>query len=121
MAPSLDHDGGEFANAVISLVPGWRRRLEARLPGLGLERRTKVSARGVFTGMLAREAPAAWMRLGGLPTLSDAGIVSRARVESASQSLAELERLGAGRLWTLLTLEAWAQQRHERSGARRQR
>ena len=98
-----------------------RRRLEARLPGLGLERRTKVSARGVFTGMLAREAPAAWMALGGLPTLSDAGIVNRARVESASQSPAELERLGTGRLWTLLTLEAWAQQRHERSGARRQR
>ena len=53
-----------------------RRRLEARLPGLGLERRTKVSAGGVFTGMMAREARPAWDRLGGLQTLSEAGIVS---------------------------------------------
>ena len=43
-----------------------RRRLEARLPGLGLERRTKVSAGGVFTGMMAREARSAWDGLGGL-------------------------------------------------------
>jgi len=88
-----------------------RRRLEARLPGLGLQRRTKVSAGGVFTGMMAREARPAWDRLGGLVTLSEAGVVSRAGVESASQSLAELERLGTGRLWALLTLEAWARQR----------
>ena len=53
-----------------------RRRLEARLPGLGLERRTKVSAGGVFTGMMAREARPAWDRLGGLQTLSEAGVVS---------------------------------------------
>lgn len=88
-----------------------RRRLEARLPGLGLERRTKVSAGGVFTGMMAREARSAWDRLGGLQTLSEAGIVSRPGVESASQSLAALSRLGEGRLWAMLTLEAWARHR----------
>jgi asparagine synthase (glutamine-hydrolysing) len=88
-----------------------RRRLAARLPGLGLERRAKVSAGGVFTGMMAREAPPAWERLGGLATLSESGIVRRAGVESASQSIAELGRMGAGRLWTLLTLETWARHR----------
>ncbi len=88
-----------------------RRRLEARLPGLGLERRTKVSAGGVFTGMMAREARPAWERLGGLSTLAEAGVVSEAGVESAGHSLAELERLGAGRLWALLTLESWAKHR----------
>jgi asparagine synthase (glutamine-hydrolysing) len=88
-----------------------RRRLEARLPGLGLERRIKVSAGGVFTGMMAREARSAWDRLGGLQTLSGAGIVSRPGVESASQSLAALSRLGEGRLWAMLTLEAWARHR----------
>ena len=88
-----------------------RRRLEARLPGLGLERRTKVSAGGVFTGMMAREARPAWERLGGLSTLAEAGVVSEAGVEAAGHSLAELERLGAGRLWALLTLESWAKHR----------
>jgi asparagine synthase (glutamine-hydrolysing) len=88
-----------------------RRRLEARLPGLGLVRRTKVSAGGVFTGMMTREARPAWDRLGGLQTLSEAGIVSRSGVESASQSLADVGRLGAGRLWAMLTLEAWARHR----------
>jgi asparagine synthase (glutamine-hydrolysing) len=87
-----------------------RRRLEARLPGLGLERRTKVSAGGVFTGMMAREARPAWERLGGLKTLGNAGVLSSTGVQSASHSLAELERLGAGRLWALLTLETWARQ-----------
>jgi len=90
-----------------------RRRLEARLPGLGLKRRTKVSAGGVFAGIMAREARPAWDRLGGLATLSEAGVVTTAGVESASQSLAELERVGvgAGRLWALLTLESWARHR----------
>jgi asparagine synthase (glutamine-hydrolysing) len=88
-----------------------RRRLEARLPGLGLKRRTKVSAGGVFAGMMAREARPAWDRLGGPATLSEAGVVRTAGVQSASQSLAELERVGAGRLWALLTLESWARHR----------
>ncbi len=88
-----------------------RRRLEARLPGLGLERRTKVSAGAVFTGMMAREARPAWDRLGGLQTLSEAGVVSSLGVESASPSLSELGRSGAGRLWAMLTLEAWARHR----------
>jgi asparagine synthase (glutamine-hydrolysing) len=88
-----------------------RRRLEARLPGLGLEGRTKVSAGGVFTGMMAREARAAWDGLGGLQTLTEAGILSGLRAESASPSLAELVRSGAGRLWAMLTLEAWARHR----------
>jgi asparagine synthase (glutamine-hydrolysing) len=88
-----------------------RRRLEARLPGLGLEGRTKVSAGGVFTGMMAREARPAWDRLGGLQTLSEAGIVSDLGVGSASPSIDELGRSGAGRLWAMLTLEAWARHR----------
>jgi hypothetical protein len=70
-----------------------------------------VSAGGVFTGMMAREARSAWDGLGGLQTLSAAGIVSRSGMESASQSLAALSRLGEGRLWAMLTLEAWARHR----------
>ena len=84
-----------------------RRRLAARLPALGLERRVKVSARSVFRGLMAREAPAAWARLGGVQALADVGIASTAGAESAYEAAARLHRLGSGRLWTLLNFETW--------------
>ena len=84
-----------------------RRRLAARLPALGLERRVKVSARSVFRGLMAREAPGAWARLGGVKALADVGIASTAGAESAYESAARLHRLGSGRLWTLLNFETW--------------
>jgi hypothetical protein len=85
-----------------------RRRLAARLPGLGLERRAKVSARGVFRGLMASEAPAAWAHLGGVKALADAGIVSPAGADLAYESAARLRRLGSGRFWALLNFETWA-------------
>jgi asparagine synthase (glutamine-hydrolysing) len=91
-----------------------RRRLANRLPGLGLETRGKVSARGVFTGIVAREAEAAWRRLDGLHTLAQLGIVSSTGVKCVGASIPQLDVLGgAGRTWGLLTLETWARRRAE--------
>jgi hypothetical protein len=95
-----------------------RRRLAQRLPGLGLERRGKVSALGVFTGMITREAPAVWQRLGGPRALADLGIVDRKALETGSEHGLVGQAGGAGRLWTLLNLEGWVQPRmvSERKG-----
>jgi asparagine synthase (glutamine-hydrolysing) len=91
-----------------------RRRLAARLPGLGLERRGKVSARGVFAGIVAREARTAWERLGGLHTLTQLGVVSSTGVKCVGASVPQLDVLGGpGRTWSLLTLEMWARRRAE--------
>ena len=89
-----------------------RRKLGQRLPGLGLEKRGKTSAAHVFRGLLDREAPRAWQALGGLPTLERIGAVSTADIQSGLQSRSLVERTGGvGRLYTLLNLEAWVQER----------
>jgi len=89
-----------------------RRSVASRLPGLGLERRGKASAAGVFQGMLHREAPAAWTRLGGVPALERIGVVRAADIESGHSHSSLVTRAGgAGRLYSLLNLEAWVQQR----------
>ncbi|MDQ3419058.1 MAG: asparagine synthase-related protein, partial [Acidobacteriota bacterium] len=89
-----------------------RRQLGQRLPGLGLEKRGKTSAAHVFRGLLDREAPRAWQGLGGLPTLERIGAVSTADIQSGLQSRSLVERTGGvGRLYTLLNLEAWVQER----------
>jgi len=89
-----------------------RRKIGQRLPGLGLERRGKTSAAHVFQGLLEREAPPAWGRLGGAPALERMGVVRTADIESGRSGQGLIERTGgAGRLYTLLNLEAWVQQR----------
>ena len=89
-----------------------RRKLGQRLPGLGLERRGKTSAAHVFRGLLDREAPRAWQGLGGLPTLERIGAVRTADIQSGLQSRSLVEKAGGvGRLYTLLNLEAWVQER----------
>ena len=89
-----------------------RRKMGKRLPGLGLEKRGKISAAHVFRGVLDREAPPAWQRLGGLPALERIGAVRTADIQSGLQSRSLVESAGGGgRLYTMLTLEAWAQPR----------
>jgi asparagine synthase (glutamine-hydrolysing) len=89
-----------------------RRKIGQRLPGLGLERRGKTSAAHVFRGLLQREAPPAWARLGGAPALERMGVVRTADLAQGGQGRGLIERTGgAGRLYTLLNLEAWVQPR----------
>lgn len=83
-----------------------RRRLGARLPGLGLESRGKISAGHVFRGVMERETPAVLRNMGGVQALSRMGAVASADIESEAQRLA-----GPGRLWTLLNLENWVRRR----------
>jgi asparagine synthase (glutamine-hydrolysing) len=89
-----------------------RRSLAERLPGLGLEKRGKASAAGIFQGTLRQEAMAEWRRLGGAPTLERIGAVRSADIESGDPNNSLVSRAGgAGRLYSLLNLEAWVQQR----------
>ena len=89
-----------------------RRRLAERLPGLGLERRGKVSAAGVFRNLVQKEATLAWERLGGARALGALGVVSSSGVQSAMPAmLAAGPTQRTGRIWELLTLETWVRQR----------
>lgn len=83
-----------------------RRRLSARLPGLGLENRGKISAAHVFRGVMERETPAVLQTMGGIRALARMGAVASADIQSEAQRLA-----GPGRLWTLVNLENWARRR----------
>ena len=81
-----------------------------RLPGLGLESRAKVSAGDVFMGIVGREGPGEWQRLGGLPQLARAGVVDAKDVQSAAWEAGWRKKLGgSGRVWTLMTFENWLQ------------
>jgi hypothetical protein len=95
-----------------------RRSLAERLPGLGLEKRGKASAAGIFQGTLRQEAMAEWRRLGGAPALERIGAVRAADIESGDPNSSLVSRAGgAGRLYSLLNLEAWVQQRDRPRGA----
>jgi asparagine synthase (glutamine-hydrolysing) len=89
-----------------------RRKVAQRLPGLGLERRGKASAANVFRDILDREAPVEWSRLRGAPALERIGAVRTADMDSGYPARTLVGKAGgAGRLYTLLNLEAWVQQR----------
>ena len=89
-----------------------RRKVAHRLPGLGLERRGKASAANVFRGLLEREAPVEWTRLNGAPALERIGVVRTADIGSGDPTRSLIGKAGGtGRLYTLLNLEAWVQQR----------
>ena len=91
-----------------------RRRMAERLPGLGLEKRGKVNALYVFRGLMEREAPAAWQRLGGVQTLERIGVASSADIETAREAGGWIHRMGGpGRLWTLLNFENWVRRREQ--------
>ena len=80
-----------------------RRRLDTRLPGLGLGKRGKISAAHVFQNVMDQEAPEALRRLGGLKSLAAMGAIRAADIEPKVGS--------AGRNWTLLNLESWVRHR----------
>lgn len=88
-----------------------RQSVARHFPELAFERRRKVSASEFFYGLLSREAPAAYARLGGLPRLAELGIVDRAAIGSAFDS-----HLGSSRIrlqhyaWHLIVSEAWLRQ-----------
>ena len=86
-----------------------REQVAKRFPGLGFERHRKVSASRFFSETVAREAPRAWDRLAGVPTLVKLGIVDAKKAESAARAdVGRIIRSGNCRVWEMLTLEAWA-------------
>jgi asparagine synthetase B (glutamine-hydrolysing) len=89
-----------------------RRRLGDRFPGLGLERRGKMSAGHIFRGVMRQEGPEALRQIGGLKTLSAIGAVRAADIQYSAPQIDLAAAVGnAGRLWTLLNLESWARHR----------
>jgi asparagine synthetase B (glutamine-hydrolysing) len=86
-----------------------REQVARRFPGLGFEQHRKVSASRFFSETVAREAPRAWDRLGGVPMLTQLGIVDAKKAEAAARAdVGRIVRSGNCRIWEMLTLEAWA-------------
>jgi asparagine synthetase B (glutamine-hydrolysing) len=86
-----------------------REQVAKRFPGLGFETHRKISASRFFSETVAREAPRAWDRLRGVPTLARLGILDARKAEAAARAdVGNIVRSGNCRVWEMLTLEAWA-------------
>lgn len=99
--PEALNEGGRSKGLV-------RQMLSRRFPELGFERQRKVLATDYFTQTMARQAPAAWERMGGVSALEDLGIVKKTALQSAMENVFDRQyNQGVARIWNALTLEAW--------------
>ena len=99
--PETLNEGGRSKGLV-------RQMLSRRFPELGFERQRKVLATDYFTQTMARQAPGAWKRMGGVSALEDLGIVDKTALHSAMENVFDRQyNQGVARIWNALTLEAW--------------
>jgi asparagine synthase (glutamine-hydrolysing) len=85
-----------------------RGPIAERFPGLGLERKKKVSSLDFGRELMRREVPPAWERLGGLKALSELGVVDPGILDVEKSDIvpnANVQQLH--RLWFLLNMESW--------------
>jgi asparagine synthetase B (glutamine-hydrolysing) len=83
-----------------------RGTIAERFPGLGLEKKKKVSAARFYAETMRRELPAAWQKVGGPTTLSKLGVVDRSIVGMDMPLEGDARELH--RVWFLLNMESWA-------------
>ncbi len=103
--PELLDEGGRSKGLV-------RQMLANRFPGLQFERQRKVLATSFFADTMEREFDAAWESLGGLEALETLGIVDKSALQSETRRVFETrQHREIGRLWNLLSLEAWVRGR----------
>jgi asparagine synthetase B (glutamine-hydrolysing) len=93
-----------------------RKMLSRRFPQLGFERHKKVLATNYFTGLIIREGPEVWRKMGGAKALSRAGVIEPERLHSWIREVFEGARPSeTARVWNLLSLEVWVRG-HARGG-----
>jgi asparagine synthetase B (glutamine-hydrolysing) len=81
-------------------------------PGLGLERKKKVSSLDFGMNLMRRELPPAWERLGGLRALYELGVVDQDVLDverSCLMSSGNGRQLQRG--WFLLNMESWVREK----------
>jgi asparagine synthetase B (glutamine-hydrolysing) len=87
-----------------------RQRLATRFPGLGFERPLSSYSDDFLQRLIRQEGPSAWRALGGLPALTELGIVDPRRLGAiVEEGFADRWRLPALGVWTVLSVESWLQ------------
>jgi asparagine synthase (glutamine-hydrolysing) len=86
-----------------------RNALSRRFPDLGFERQLKVAATPYFRSLVAEQGPAALAEAGGLPTLSEVGLVAPGAGSAIIRAIADRPRHETARLWFALSVEQWVQ------------
>lgn len=105
-SPHVLNSGGRTKSVV-------RQSLARRFPNLGFAQQKKVDASRFFFAEVIRGFKPAWEALGGVPALTELGIVEPQAVKSSLQSVLTLEPDSeAYRVWDVLKLEAWLKPRY---------
>lgn len=108
--PAALNEGGRSKGLV-------RTMLARRFPDLEFERQRKVLATSFFADTLEGQIRSAWQRLGGLESLTGLGIVDEMALHSELNDIfRERQHREIGRLWNLLSLEAWVRGRSKAEG-----
>jgi asparagine synthetase B (glutamine-hydrolysing) len=85
-----------------------RETLARRFPQLGFERQKKRAGTSFYRTILQQSIPPLWREQGGLPSLSDLGIVDGAKAAAMIEdAIAPPYKENLRFVWDLLNLEAW--------------
>ena len=88
-----------------------RHSLARRFPELGFDRHRKMNATAFLQEILLAQCEAARRDLGGLPALSDLGVIDPNGWQAAYESMRSHERRDVYRIWEVFSAEAWVQGR----------
>jgi hypothetical protein len=103
--PALLNRGGRTKGLV-------RGTLARRFPGLGFERQRKLVLFNFYRDRVLTEGPAAWREMGGVPSLSELGLVDASRLHENVTAIFSGRRLQQfARIWDVLNLETWLRPR----------
>jgi asparagine synthetase B (glutamine-hydrolysing) len=103
--PKLLNEGGRSKALV-------RQAVARRFPGLGFENQRKIAATGFVRSLIDAEGSRAWSELGGVPALSDAGVVDDVGLgRLVDEGLAGRRAREYYRVWDLLALESFSRRR----------
>jgi asparagine synthase (glutamine-hydrolysing) len=88
-----------------------RDEVARRFPDLGFERHKKISALSFAREVALEQGRRAWSEVGGVPALSELGVVDAASCERELQTILAGRERDAFRIWDVLNLESWTRSR----------
>jgi asparagine synthetase B (glutamine-hydrolysing) len=87
-----------------------RQRLASRFPGLGFEQPLSSYTDSFLQRVIRQDGPQAWRALGGLPALTELGIVDDRKLSAIMEAaFADRWMMPALDVWTVLSVESWLQ------------
>jgi hypothetical protein len=88
-----------------------RESLRRRFPELGFDRQRKVNATNFFQDNILEHCETARRELGGVPALTDLGLIDPHAWHQAYETIRSRDRARAYRIWEVFSAEAWIQSR----------